>query len=262
LQLFDTHAHLDFARFDRDRDEVIDRAKRAGLINILTVGADLSSSRRAIKLAKHYKGIVASVGLHPHDASQFDQEVAREIKELAQEEEVKAIGETGLDYHYDNSPREEQRKAFRSQLRLANMLNKPVIIHSREAEEDTLAILKEEAQNLPGVIHCYSSSSEMAQEVIALGFHLGFTGLLTFKNLSWLREIASQTPVDKILLETDCPYMAPEPKRGKRNEPAFVTHVAEVMADCHGIPVSELAEITTENGLELFALENQARLEG
>ncbi len=261
MELFDTHAHLDFTRFDQDRDEVLKRAREAGVVNILTVGADINSSRRAVELAEGTPGLAAAVGLHPHDASDFTPDTARELKKLAGREVVKALGETGLDFYYDNSPREQQEQAFRSQLRLAARLELPVIIHSREAEEETLKILQEEGAGLAGVVHCYSSSSGMAKRLVEFGFHLGFTGLITFRKLGWLREIVSQTPPEKILLETDCPYMAPEPKRGKRNEPAYFKYVAETAANCLNLPVEKVAELTTANGQQLFALEDYSRLE-
>ena len=260
MKLFDTHAHLDFPKFDKDRDEVMKRAREAGVVNILTVGADINSSSRAVELAESIPGLAAAIGLHPHDASDFTPDTARELKKLAGREAVKALGEIGLDFYYDNSPREQQKQAFRSQLRLAAMLELPVIIHSREAEEDTLKILQEEGAGLAGVVHCYSSSAGMAERLVEFGFHLGFTGLVTFRKLGWLREIVSQTPPEKILLETDCPYMAPEPKRGKRNEPAYVKYVAETAADCLNLSVEQVAELTTANGQQLFALEDYSRL--
>jgi len=261
VKLFDTHAHLDFSRFDRDRDKVLKRAREAGVVNILTVGADLNSSYRAVELAESIPGLAAAVGLHPHDARDFTPETARKLQKLVEKEAVKALGETGLDFYYDNSPRDQQRQAFRSQLRLAAGLDMPVIVHSREAEQDTLKILEEEGSGLAGVVHCYSSSAEMAERLVELGFHLGFTGLITFRKLGWLREIVGQTPPERILLETDCPYMAPEPKRGQRNEPSYLKYIAEVAADCLNLSVEEIAEITTANGQRLFGLENYCRLE-
>lgn len=261
MELFDTHAHLDFSRFDGDRDKVLERAREAGLVNIMTVGAELKSSQRAVELAESIPGLVAAVGVHPHDAKDFNPETARKLQKLAKKEAVKALGETGLDFYYDNSPREQQRQAFRSQLRLAARLDMPVIVHSREAEEDTIKILEEEGSSLAGVVHCYSSSAEMAKRLIEFGFHLGFTGLITFRKLSWLREIVRQTPPEKILLETDCPYMAPEPKRGQRNEPSYLKYTAEVAAECLNLTAPEVAELTTANGQRLFKLENYTRLE-
>ena len=255
MELFDTHAHLDFSRFGEDREKVMERALEAGVKYIVNAGADISSSKHAIKIAKSYRGIFASAGMHPHEASRYDLDTASELKSLTEEKEVVAIGETGLDFHYDNSPREDQRQAFRSQLRIARELEMPVIIHSREAEEDTLEILDDE-WNAPekAVVHCFSSSSDMAEELISRGYLLGFTGLITFGGLDWLRSIVSRVPLDKILIETDSPYMSPEPKRGERNEPARVKFVAEEVASCHDIDLNEAARITTRNGLRLFSI--------
>lgn len=255
MELFDTHAHLDFSRYKQDRDQVLKRASAAGVTQILNVGADLKSSHRSVNLADNNAGVFAAVGVHPHEASTYDLETAKELNELARAEKVVAVGETGLDYHYDNSPRSDQRQAFRSQLRLAQKLDMPVIIHSREAEEDTLDILQEEWQNNQGaVVHCYSSSKEMAKELVKKGFYLGFTGLITFSNLEWLRRIVSATPLEQILIETDSPYMSPEPERGKRNEPARVKFVASQVGECHNISCEKAARVTADNGRDLFSI--------
>lgn len=256
MELFDTHAHIDFPRYNKDRNKVIKRARREGVKYILDCGADLESSQRAVKLAEEFPDIYAAVGIHPHEASIYNIEIAKKLQELAGSKKVMAFGEIGLDYHYDNSPRDEQRQAFRAQLRLASSLDLPVIIHSREAEEDTLNILREEwdSEN-GGVVHCYSSSAEMAKELLDLDFHIGFTGLITFNNLEWLRRIVSNTPIRKILVETDSPYMSPEPYRGRRNEPARVKEVARQVAKCHNLTIEKVAEITTQNGLDLFKID-------
>lgn len=256
MELFDTHAHIDFPRYDKDRKKVIERARAEGVKYILNCGADLESSQRAVKLAEDFFEIYAAVGIHPHEASIYTVEIAKKLRELAETKKVVAFGEIGLDYHYDNSPRDEQRQAFRAQLRLASNLGLPVIIHSREAEEDTINILKEEwdPEN-GGVVHCYSSSAEMAKELLDLNFHIGFTGLITFKNLEWLRRIVSNTPIRRILIETDSPYMSPEPYRGRRNEPARVKEVARQVAKCHNLTLDKVAEITTQNGLNLFKID-------
>ncbi len=261
MALFDTHAHLDFSRYKKDREQVIKRAAAAGVEQIINVGADMQSSYKSVDLAENNEGIFASVGVHPHEASSYNLDAAKELQKLAEKDEVVAVGETGLDYHYDNSPREEQRQAFRSQLRLAQSLNMPVIIHSREAEEDTLDILEEEWQNNSGaVVHCYSSGKEMAGQLVKKGFYLGFTGLITFSNLGWLREIVADTPLDQILVETDSPYMSPDPKRGKRNEPARVKFVANQVAECHDITFDEAARITYDNGQKLFSVAGKNKL--
>ncbi|SDL05956.1 TatD family hydrolase [Halarsenatibacter silvermanii] len=255
MELFDTHAHLDFSRYSGDREEVIKRAAEAGVVHILNAGADLASSRRGLGLARDYEGITASVGVHPHEASSYDLDAARQLRDMAEGENAAAIGETGLDYHYDNSPRPDQRQAFRSQLRLARELEMPVIIHSREAESDTIDILSAEYEPSQGaVVHCYSSGAGMARELVEEGLCLGFTGLLTFGGLDWLRDIAAEVPLEQTLIETDSPYMSPEPERGGRNEPARVKHVADQLAEIHGIETERAAEITVENGRELFGL--------
>lgn len=255
MELFDSHAHIDFPRYNKDRKKVIERARAEGVKYILNCGADLESSQRAVKLADEFEGIYAAVGIHPHEASLYSIEIAKKLQKLAENKMVVAFGEIGLDYHYDNSPRDEQRQAFRAQLRLAESLNLPVIIHSREAEEDTINILREEwdPEN-GGVVHCYSSSAEMAKDLLDLNFHIGFTGLITFKNLEWLRRIVSNTPIKRILVETDSPYMSPEPFRGRRNEPARVKEVARRVAECHNLTIEKTAEITTQNGLKLFKI--------
>lgn len=255
MELFDSHAHIDFPRYNKDRKKVIERARAEGVKYILNCGADLESSQRAVKLADEFEGIYAAVGIHPHEASLYSIEIAKKLQKLAENKMVVAFGEIGLDYHYDNSPRDEQRQAFRAQLRLAESLNLPVIIHSREAEEDTINILREEwdPEN-GGVVHCYSSSAEMAKDLLDLKFHIGFTGLITFKNLEWLRRIVSNTPIKRILVETDSPYMSPEPFRGRRNEPARVKEVARRVAECHNLTIEKTAEITTQNGLKLFKI--------
>lgn len=255
MELFDSHAHIDFPRYNKDRKKVIERARAEGVKYILNCGADLESSQRAVKLADEFEGIYAAVGIHPHEASLYSIEIAKKLQKLAENKMVVAFGEIGLDYHYDNSPRDEQRQAFRAQLRLAESLNLPVIIHSREAEEDTINILREEwdPEN-GGVVHCYSSSAEMAKDLLDLNFHIGFTGLITFKNLEWLRRIVSNTPIKRILVETDSPYMSPEPFRGRRNEPARVKEVARQVAECHNLTIEKTAEITTQNGLKLFKI--------
>ncbi|MFW6229716.1 MAG: TatD family hydrolase [Halanaerobium sp.] len=256
MELFDTHVHIDFPRYNKDRNKVIERARREGVKYILDCGADLESSQRAVELAEEFPDIYAAVGIHPHEASIYNIEIAKKLEKLAESKKVVAFGEIGLDYHYDNSPRDEQRQAFRAQLRLASSLDLPVIIHSREAEEDTLNILREEwdSEN-GGVVHCYSSSAEMAKELLDLDFHIGFTGLITFNNLEWLRRIVSNTPIRKILVETDSPYMSPEPYRGRRNEPARVKEVARQVAKCHNLTIEKVAEITTQNGLDLFKID-------
>ena len=252
--LIDTHAHLDFDRFDEDRAEVIQNAYDAGIKKIINVGADMESSRNSVQLAEEYDFIYASVGMHPHDAADFNQECYDELKELAQRDEVIAIGEIGLDYHYDNSPRQRQQEVFKEQLKLAQELGLPVVIHSRDAKEDSLRILKEHAADLTGVMHCYGYDLPTAKEVFELDFYLSFGGLITFNSTTSIRKMVKKLPLEKIILETDAPYLTPEPHRGQRNESKYVKEIAEKMAEIKDMSVSEVAEITTANAEQLFDL--------
>jgi TatD DNase family protein len=250
----DTHAHLDFDRFDGDRDEVIQAAYDAGVKRIVNIGADMESSRNSVNLAKKYDFIYAAVGVHPHDAKGISEDDYNELSKLAQNEKVVAIGEIGLDYYYDNSPRKEQQEAFKKQLKLARELNLPIVIHSRDAKEDTLAILEEYAKGLEGIIHCYAYDLATAKRLIDMGFYLAFGGVITFNNAKDLREVVKEIALDKILIETDAPYLTPAPHRGKRNESKFVIHVAEKIAEIMGIDVAEVAEKTTENAKDLLGI--------
>lgn len=250
--LIDTHAHLDFDRFDEDREEVIEAAYQEDIQRIINVGADMESSVNSVELAKEYDFIYAAVGVHPHEAKDFSSEDYLKLKELASSPKVLAIGEIGLDYYYDNSPRQKQQEVFKRQLDLAKELDLPVIIHSRDAKEDTLKILKEEAQGLKGVLHCYAYDLTTAQEVINLGFYLAFGGVITFNNAKDLREVVKEVALERILIETDAPYLTPAPHRGKRNEPKYVQEVAKKVAEIKGVSLEEVAEITTKNAKELF----------
>jgi TatD DNase family protein len=254
----DSHAHIDGPEFDADRDEVIQRASDAGVDLILNVGTGDPHSgalERAVELAESNKNIFAALGTHPHDARLFDSRTEERITRLlTQSHRIVAWGEIGLDFHYDNSPRDEQREAFRRQLRLASAANLPVIIHTREAEEETVEILRTEwsSVNRTGVMHCFTGSAKLAAQSIELGFSVSFSGILTFKKASELREIAAQVPLDRLLIETDCPYLAPVPFRGKRNEPAYVVEVARCLAEIKGIELHELAGITKANFTRMF----------
>ena len=252
--LIDTHAHLDFDRFDEDRAEVIQNAYDTGIKKIINVGADMESSRNSVQLAEDYDFIYASVGMHPHDAEDFTEDSYQELKELAQRDEVIAIGEIGLDYHYDNSPRQRQQEVFKEQLKLAKELDLPVIIHSRDAKEDSLRILKEYAADLTGVMHCYGYDLPTAKEVFDLDFYVSFGGLITFNGTTSIRKMVKKLPIEKILLETDAPYLTPEPHRGQRNESKYVQEIAEKMAEIKDLSVSEVADITTTNAEQLFDL--------
>lgn len=255
MLLIDTHAHLDSSRFNKDRAEVIKNARDTGVSYIVNIGADLKSSRYSVKLAREYPFIFATVGIHPHDAIGLDANVLAELEKLAGEEKVVAIGEIGLDYYYDHSPRDIQRAAFIDQLVLAKKLNLPIVVHSREAEEDTISILKEHyRQGGTGILHCFSGSLKMAREALELGFYLAFGGIVTFKNAGGLLEVLEELPLDRILLETDCPYLSPVPYRGKRNEPAYLPYVAEKIGEIKGVSLEEVAEITTANAIRVYNL--------
>ncbi|HEY3027063.1 MAG TPA: TatD family hydrolase [Pyrinomonadaceae bacterium] len=257
----DSHAHIDGSEYDADRDEVIARARDAGIVAILNVGTGdphSGSLARAVELAEKHDDIYASIGVHPHDARLFDERAEEKIRLLIQQSKrVIAWGEIGLDYHYDNSPREVQREVFRRQLCLARESELPVVIHSREAEDDTISILREELPDYDraGVMHCFGGSLAMAQSAMELGFYISFAGVLTFKNARDLREVAQKLPLDRLLIETDCPYLTPVPFRGRRNEPARVVEVARCLAGIHGSEVEEIGAITTANFARLFQID-------
>ena len=250
---FDTHAHLDSAQYRDDREEVIARAGRAGVGLICNVGYDLPSSQRSVALAQAHDGIYASVGVHPHEASTLDEAAVRELWTLAAHPKVVAIGEIGLDYYRDLSPRDLQQRAFRRQIDLARQLRLPVIIHDREAHREVVAVLREEkARDVGGILHCFSGDVDMARECLELGFHIALGGPVTFSNGQRAQEVARLVPMDRLLVETDCPYLAPVPHRGGRNEPAFVRLVAERLAVLRGLDLEELAARTTQNALTLY----------
>jgi len=259
MQLIDTHVHLDMSHFDEDREEVIARAAAAGVLPLITIGVTLETSRAAVRLADAHGEVYAAVGIHPHDARNWDQETPRILRDLAAHPKVVAIGEIGLDYYRDYSPRDVQRHVFRSQLDMAGELGKPVIVHDREAHEDTLRILEawagERNTNAgPGVLHCFSGDRRMAERVIALGFYLGFDGPVTYKNARRLREMIGSLPAERLVVETDAPFLAPHPYRGKRNEPAYVPLIAEAIAAARGMGAAALAKQTTANACSLFGL--------
>ena len=215
--LIDTHTHLDDRRFDRDREGVVARAQEAGVHTFITIGCDLATSRAAVALADHYPFVYATVGVHPHEVRHVKDAWFTELRDLARHPKVLAYGEIGLDYHYDHSPRDIQRARFREQVRLARELTLPIVIHTREAQEDTIGILKEErASELGGVFHCFSGDAWLAKDALDLGFYVSFSGVITFHNATMLREIAVTVPMDRLLIETDCPYLTPVPHRGKR----------------------------------------------
>jgi TatD DNase family protein len=257
--LIDTHSHLDDARYDGDRESVIARAREAGVEILVTIGCDLASSRKAVALADRYPFVYASVGVHPHEVKQIADEWYDELRRLAQRPKVVAYGEIGLDYHYNHSPPKLQRERFREQICLARDLHLPIVVHTREAQEDTIAILREEhAGDIGGVFHCFSGDAWLAKDALDLGFYLSFSGVLTFQNATMLRDILRTVPMDRLLIETDCPYLAPVPHRGQRNEPAFVKLVAEKIAQIKGadrpMPLEEIGRVTSDNARRLFKI--------
>ncbi|NLJ33239.1 MAG: TatD family hydrolase [Firmicutes bacterium] len=253
--LIDSHCHIQDREFDADREEVLARAKEAGVDHVLAVGSTLSSSRRARDLAQKQEQVFAAVGIHPHNSAHVTGDTFAAIRELAAAERVVALGEMGLDYYRDLSPRNIQQRVFRYQINLAKELGLPIIIHDREAHGDTVEILREEgAGEVGGVLHCFSGSLEMAQECIDMGFYISLAGPVTFANARRLARVAAGLPLERLLLETDSPYLTPVPHRGKRNEPAYVTHVAEAVARLKGIPVAEVKRQTRANTIALFAL--------
>ncbi len=241
------------ADFDPDRDEVIARARDAGITAIITIGSDLKGAEGAVRIAGEYDFIYAAVGIHPHNARDYTSDAAEKIRRWAGEKKVVAIGETGLDYHYDHSPRDVQREVFERQLALAMELDLPVIVHSREAKADTLRILSESGISR-GVLHCFSGDMDMAERVMAMGLYISFTGTVTFKNAGRLQEIAAVIPDEYLLVETDAPYLSPVPMRGKRNEPSFLLHTARKLAELRDVGVWDIARITTLNAGRLFGI--------
>lgn len=252
--LIDSHAHLDDEKFDKDRDEVIKSFKENNLELVINVGADLESSKKAVQLSKEYDSIYAAVGVHPHDASEIDSNTLEILRELSKEEKVVAIGEIGLDYYYDNSPRDLQKEWFRKQIKLAKELDLPIVVHSRDASQDVFDIISEESEEgkLRGVIHCFSESVEMAYEYIKLGFYISLGGPVTFKNAKVPKQVAKEVPLENLLIETDSPYLTPEPNRGKRNEPKNVRYVAETIANLKEMSYEKLKDVTNQNTKRLF----------
>lgn len=252
--LVDSHAHLDLPEFDNDQGEVIKRAKKSGIDCILNVGINLESCSKAIKLADSYDFIYASIGIHPHDAKDVNENTYTVLKSLANNKKVLAFGEIGLDFYRNLSPRDIQIKRFREQINLANELKLPVIIHNRDAHKETLEILREEvAKNIGGIIHCFSGDYSMANSCINMGFYISIPGTVTFPKAVELQEIVKKLPISKILIETDCPFLTPVPCRGNRNEPSFIRYVAEKIASLKGISFEEVAEVTSQNFRSLFA---------
>ncbi len=256
-KFIDSHAHLDDKRFNKDRDEIIRYLHDDGIEAVLNPGADLKSSKKAVEIAEKYPNIYAAVGCHPHDTKYMDDETMNIFRELAKSKKVVAIGEIGLDYYYNNSERDVQKKWFREQIRLAKELDLPYIVHDRDAHEDLLRIMKEEHYDgARGVLHCYSGSVEMAREFIKLGFYISLAGPVTFRKARVPKLVAKEIPFDKLLIETDSPYLTPEPFRGKRNEPMYVRFVAEEIAEIRNVSLDEVAEKTNQNFKTLFNIKN------
>jgi TatD DNase family protein len=253
----DSHCHLDMDDFAGDRGDVLARAAAAGVSAMVTIGAGgpLEANARAVALAGAHPQVYATVGVHPHEAAMVDDAVLATITELASRPKVVAIGESGLDYHYDNSPRPQQRAAFARFIQLARSLSLPVVVHLRAADPDALEIMRAEgARDAGGVIHCFSGDADSARAFLELGFHISFSGIVTFKNAEPLRAAACVVPADRLLIETDAPFLAPIPHRGRRNEPALVVHTAAVLAEVRGEPIEVLAEATRRNTQRLFRL--------
>lgn len=253
-QMIDSHAHLDEERFDEDRDELIKSLKENAISYVINPSSDMETSRRVVELSNKYDNIFAAVGIHPHDAEGFKEEDLDELRELSKDERVVAIGEIGLDYYYDNSPREIQKEVFRKQLQLSHELDLPVIIHTRDAMGDTYDILKEFEGRVRGVMHCYTGSIEMAEKFMKLGFYISIAGPVTFKNAVNVRGMAKQIPLERLLIETDSPYLAPVPNRGKRNDPTNVRYVADMLANLKEIQIDKIIEHSRENTVKLFSI--------
>lgn len=252
--IFDSHAHYDSSQFDEDRHELLSSMQENGVGTIVNSGADWDSVTEVVELAKQYSFIYAAVGLHPDEVGDLNEERFAYMKSQCQKEKVVAVGEIGLDYYWDNEEHDVQKKWFIRQLELARELDLPVIIHSRDAAEDTLKIVKEYGQGLRGVIHCFSYSKELAREYVKMGFHIGVGGVVTFNNGKKLKEIVEEIPLERILLETDCPYLAPVPFRGKRNSSLYIPYIVEEIANIKGIPYEEVVAQTEQNGKMLFGI--------
>ena len=259
--LIDTHCHINFDRYDDDRDEVINRANKATVTRIIIPGVDLTSCKQILNLTQEYDGLYGAIGIHPNSTADFDDNILMQIRQMAQKPKIVAVGEIGLDYYWDKSPKSTQIKAFEAQLALASELELPVIIHNREASEDIMPVLEawvknlpESLQSRPGVLHSFSAPQSIADRAIDAGFYLGFTGPITFKKADALRRIATSVPLDRILVETDGPFLTPIPYRGKRNEPSYIPYIVERLASLKQISSKEMGLATTKNAIRLFDL--------
>lgn len=253
--IIDTHAHLDFPEYKSDLESVLSRAKEAGVGCIINVGTSLTSSEKSVVLANRFNTIYASIGIHPHDASKVSEQNWQTLESLAEKPKVIAIGETGLDYYRDRSPRDDQQRMFHKHLALAKAHSLPVIIHCRDASDDCLKILDEHKNGiLNGVVHCFSGTKEAAKKFIELGLYISFAGSITFSNANTLREVAKSVPAERLLLETDSPFLAPQPKRGERNEPSYLSFIIPVLANIYGLSVRDIERITSFNAYKLFGI--------
>ncbi len=250
--IFDTHAHYDDEQFDSDREELIASLPELGVETIVNVGASLKGCRASMEFAKKYPHFYAAVGVHPDSCGELNEETFAELEKWCQEEKVVAVGEIGLDYHWDVEPRDVQKRWFIRQIELARKLNLPINVHSRDAAEDTFTVIKEHAQGLKGIIHCFSGSKELAVEYVKLGFHIGVGGVVTFKNGKKMKQVVEAVPLERIVLETDCPYLAPEPYRGKRNNSSYIKYMAEEIGRIKGVSFEEVLAVTTENAKKIY----------
>ncbi|MEN6575041.1 MAG: TatD family hydrolase [Phycisphaerales bacterium] len=256
MELIDTHCHLTFEPLSADVPGVIERSRAAGVAGWITIGTLLEDSRRAVELAGQYENMYATVGIHPHDAHSADSRALEELRQLAQREKVVAVGETGLDFHYNFSKQPDQKRVFEAHLEIAREVGLPVVIHSRNAFDETMEILDRCGGGLKGVVfHCFSGSAEQARMVLDRGYFVSFTGVVTFKNAEVTRQAAQAVPLDRLMIETDCPYMSPEPVRSRKpNEPALMVHTAQFLAQLKGISLDDLAKATTRTAIEFFGL--------
>ena len=252
--LVDSHCHLDFEDFDADRADVLSRAKAAGVDLMVTISTKITEAEKIIALAESHEALVCSVGIHPHEAGREPETSAAELVALAAHEKVVGIGETGLDYFYEHSPREAQQRNFRAHIEACRQSRLPLIVHARDADEDTADILEDEMGkgDYPGLIHCFTAGPDLARRALDIGFYISISGIATFKNAAELRETIKAVPLERLLVETDAPFLAPVPHRGKRNEPSFVAETAAMLAELKGVSPQELARITTDNFFTLF----------
>lgn len=253
MKFIDTHIHIDFPNFNKDRADVIKKAQEVGVEKMINVGVNLETSQKSIDLAEKYENIWATVGVHPSDVKEYTPQIEQELFELAKHNKVVAIGEIGLDYFYGKETIDLQKEVCIAQIKMAKELNKPLVIHTRDAGDDLLKILKQENPNHV-VIHCFTETEDFAKEVLDMGYMISFTGIMTYPKADDLRQVVAQTPLDRIMIETDCPFLAPQKQRGERNEPAFVVEVAKKIAEIKGVVLEEIAEVTTMNAERFFGI--------